>query len=271
MYGGRIALVKRFRFPSASTLLSLTRGAAFSIVPEPSVTRRGWARPLRTTRARPSSSRSLRWRSRYASTSASSAAANIRRAPSRARSSRPSVSPSACPATPSLTTFHIGGVSFPPVCKPGVCVMGVHAEGYAAFFIPSTHDPQLSSIPLGRPRAARRAAGPGQSDRHQQSRLCFPVSSRRAGRRPPPDARSASGDRAATQAWVPSSKATCTLPRIVPKNSRSATLGGHDGASEDASAFLSDRGDGGCLMHVESYILGGAFHEGRSWIGSTVG
>ncbi len=27
--------------------------------------------------------------------------------------------------------------------------MGFHAEGYAAFFIPSTHDPQLSSIPLG--------------------------------------------------------------------------------------------------------------------------
>jgi hypothetical protein len=39
---------------------------------------------------------------------------------------------------------------------------------------------------------------------------------------------------------------------------------------EDASAFLPDRGDGGCLMYVESYILGGAFHEGRSWAGSTV-
>jgi hypothetical protein len=47
-------------------------------------------------------------------------------------------------------------------------------------------------------------------------------------------------------------------------------LGRHDRTGEDASAFLSDRGDGSCLMHVESYILGGAFHEGRSWVGSTV-
>lgn len=44
----------------------------------------------------------------------------------------------------------IGGVSFPPVGKPGVCVIGPHAEGYAAFLIPSTRHPQLSSIPLFR-------------------------------------------------------------------------------------------------------------------------
>jgi hypothetical protein len=41
-------------------------------------------------------------------------------------------------AVSSCTTFSMGGVSFPPVAKPGACVIAHHAEGYAAFFIPST-------------------------------------------------------------------------------------------------------------------------------------
>jgi hypothetical protein len=47
-------------------------------------------------------------------------------------------------------------------------------------------------------------------------------------------------------------------------------LGRHDAARDDAPAFLPDGGDGGCLVHVQCDILGGAFHESRSWVGVLV-
>jgi len=64
MYGGRMLLVKRCRAPRASRRRSFTRGASISIVPAPSVTFLGRARPFLTTRACPSVSRSSAWRSR---------------------------------------------------------------------------------------------------------------------------------------------------------------------------------------------------------------
>ena len=58
-YAGRIRELNRLRFPvSSSTRLSLTRGARIGTVPEPTVTRRSRARPLRTTSRLPSSSTS---------------------------------------------------------------------------------------------------------------------------------------------------------------------------------------------------------------------
>ena len=57
MYGGRIRLVNRSRSPSSSTRRSFTRGARTCIVPDPQVTIRDCARPLRTTSRRPSPSR----------------------------------------------------------------------------------------------------------------------------------------------------------------------------------------------------------------------
>jgi hypothetical protein len=69
---------------SGRSRLSLTRGALIGIVPDPTVTFRSAARPLRTTSRRPSSSTSSPQRSTYSSASARSAAAIIRRAPSRA-------------------------------------------------------------------------------------------------------------------------------------------------------------------------------------------
>jgi hypothetical protein len=61
--------------------LSLTRGARIATVPDPTVTRRSGARPLRTTSRLPSSPRSSANRPTYSPTSASNAVAIIRRAP----------------------------------------------------------------------------------------------------------------------------------------------------------------------------------------------
>ena len=137
MYGGRIRLVNRWRWPPASTRLSLTRGARTSSVPAPQVTFRACAWPLRTTSRRPCSSRSSACSSTYCATSTARAFMSIRRAPSRASSS--SVGPSACSsvATSLSSTFNMGGVSFPG--QPAG-VSRCHAEGYAAFFTLGIHN-----------------------------------------------------------------------------------------------------------------------------------
>ena len=58
-YAGRIRELNRLRSPvSSSTRLSLTRGARIGTVPDPTVTLRSRARPLRTTSRLPSSSTS---------------------------------------------------------------------------------------------------------------------------------------------------------------------------------------------------------------------
>ena len=55
-YAGKILELNRLRSPvSSSTRLSLTRGARIGTVPDPTVTRRSRARPLRTTSRLPSS------------------------------------------------------------------------------------------------------------------------------------------------------------------------------------------------------------------------
>ena len=112
-YAGRILELNRSRSPvSSSTRLSFTRGARTGIVPDPTVTRRCRARPLRTTSRRPSSSSSPLNRSTYSSASARSAAAIIRRAPSRASSSSASVISSLPSPTGSVRAFVIGVPSF---------------------------------------------------------------------------------------------------------------------------------------------------------------
>src|SRR4051794_8265095 len=93
--------------------LSLTRGAWTASVPDPTVTRRSRARPLRTTSRLPPSSRSSANRSTYSSASAFSAAAIIRRAPSRASPS--SVTPSSLSSpTGSLRTSSMACLPLPP-------------------------------------------------------------------------------------------------------------------------------------------------------------
>ena len=58
-YAGRIRELNRLRFPvSSSTRLSFTRGARTGTVPDPTVSLRSRARPLRTTSRLPSSSTS---------------------------------------------------------------------------------------------------------------------------------------------------------------------------------------------------------------------
>ncbi len=104
-YAGRIRELNRCRSPvSSSTRLSFTRGARIGIVPDPTVTLRSRARPLRTTSRCPSSSTSSLKRSTYASASTRSAAAIIRRAPSRASSSSAIVISSLPSPTGSLRT-----------------------------------------------------------------------------------------------------------------------------------------------------------------------
>jgi len=41
-----------------------------------------------------------------------------------------------------------------------------------------------------------------------------------------------------------------------------------DAARDHAAAVLADRGQGGCLMHVQRHMFGGLFHESRSLLGS---
>jgi hypothetical protein len=90
-YAGKIRELNFCRSPSSSTRLSLTLGARTAIVPDPTVTRRSRARPLRTTSRCPSPSSSSLNRSTYSSASAFSAAAITRRAPSLASSSSANV------------------------------------------------------------------------------------------------------------------------------------------------------------------------------------
>jgi hypothetical protein len=47
-------------------------------------------------------------------------------------------------------------------------------------------------------------------------------------------------------------------------------FGRKDGADNDAPILLAHRSDGRCLIDVQGHILGRAFHESRSWVGSTV-
>src|SRR3954468_14557659 len=94
--------------------LSFTRGACSAIVPDPTVTRRSRARPLRTTSRLPSSSRSSAKRSTYSPTSASSAAAIIHRAPSRASSSNVTAISSLPSPIGSLRTSSMACLPLPP-------------------------------------------------------------------------------------------------------------------------------------------------------------
>ena len=123
MYGGRIRPVNRWRSPSSSTRRSFTRGARTFIVPAPQVTFRDCARPLRTTRRRPSASRAAVCVSMYCSTSASKTAISLRRPLSRANSSRVGTAPSDVSRLSSLvgsSTPSIGVVyPSPPACPPG--------------------------------------------------------------------------------------------------------------------------------------------------------
>jgi len=149
---GRIGRVKRCRWPSASTRRSSMRGAPPSKVPLPVTRCRAGALPLRTTCARPRSSRASRCRRMYSSPSASSASCSIFSAP-RCRSSS-SVVPS--------SSFSLVGFSTPPAwvaspspgCEPGVCVWNSH-EGYAAFC--HSADPQHSVISPTRSRICSKA------------------------------------------------------------------------------------------------------------------
>ena len=42
-----------------------------------------------------------------------------------------------------------------------------------------------------------------------------------------------------------------------------------DAARDHAPAVFADRGQSGCLMHVQRHMFGAAFHEGRSLLRST--
>src|SRR5215510_10075688 len=107
---GRIGRVKRCRWPSASTRRSSMRGARTSKVPLPVTRCRAGAVPLRTTCARPRSSRASRCRRMYSSTSASSASCSIFSAP-RCRSSSSVVRSSSFSLVGFSTTLSMGGVS----------------------------------------------------------------------------------------------------------------------------------------------------------------
>src|SRR5215213_8804936 len=87
----------------AVNALVVDPGAWIATVPDPTVTLRSLARPLRTTSRPPSSPRSSANRSTYSPTSASSAVAIILRAPSRASTSSETATSSSCP-TGSLRT-----------------------------------------------------------------------------------------------------------------------------------------------------------------------
>lgn len=103
-------------------------------VPEPTVTRRSCARPLRTTSRFPSSPTSSTSEPTYSSTSASSAAAIICRAPSPARSSsvtRPSSS------SPTRACEHLTRPAFLSRLR----AVGLDQPGrYAAFLITRIHN-----------------------------------------------------------------------------------------------------------------------------------
>ena len=116
-YAGRILEENRWRSPvSSSTRLSFTRGARTGSVPEPTVTRRSRARPLRTTSRFPSSSSSSSLNcSTYSSASARSAAAIIRRAPSRASSSSVNLTSSLSSPTGSVRTSTMACLPFSPL------------------------------------------------------------------------------------------------------------------------------------------------------------
>ena len=119
-HGGKIAEENRIRSPVAGSVrLSFTRGAVTSTAPALVSTVRGPAVPLRTTRRRPSSSRTPTNWSIYASTSACSAAASIWRAPSRTIWSITEGDPSAVSATGrSGTTVSMGVPSQPAFAAP---------------------------------------------------------------------------------------------------------------------------------------------------------
>jgi hypothetical protein len=118
-HGGRIAEENRIRSPEAGSVrLSFTRGAVTSTAPALVSTVRGPAVPLRTTRRRPSSSRSPANWPMYAATSACSAAASICRAPSRTIwSISDDGSPAGSAAATSGTTVSMG-VPFPASVAP---------------------------------------------------------------------------------------------------------------------------------------------------------